>query len=70
VTISVAPEGKPQIVQIEPVKDQVKVVIVSESKKEKKVSEVTGDVTTVTTEVKEVDEKSKNYTAEILKSVP
>lgn len=69
-TISVAPEGKPQIVQIEPVKDQVKVVIVSESKKEKKVSEVTGDVTTVTTEVKEVDEKSKNYTTEILKSVP
>lgn len=38
VTISVAPEEKPQIIQIEPIKEPVKEVIVSESKKEKKVS--------------------------------
>lgn len=63
VTISVAPEQKPQIVQIEPVKEPVIEVIVSESKKEKKVNEITGDVVTVTTEVLEVKDKAKTYTS-------
>ena len=70
VKISVVPDKKPEIIQVTPIKEEVKTVTVTESKKSKTVSQVTGATITVTTDKSEVASQAQVFAPAVIKVIP